>query len=489
MTQTNSQHNRPLLEKIARDTMHERGLLTDFPAAVISELQCIKGPASGDGLKDLRALAWCSIDNDDSRDLDQLSVAVPGDDGNVKILVALADVDALVRKGSQIDLHAQHNTTSVYTAAEIFPMLPEKLSTDLTSLNYHTDRVAVIVEIVLDQDAVVQASDVYRAFVRNQARLSYKSVAGWLEGKGKMPEVIGTVSGLDENIKLQYQLAAKLKQQRHLQGALNLDTVKAKPIFEGDEITELEEERRNIAKDIIEDFMIAANGVTAKYLSAKNFPSIRRVVREPERWDRIVQLAAEHHYTLPATPDSKALDQFLVKAREADYLRFPDISLSVLKLLGSGEYSVEVPGGAHTGHFGLAVRDYAHSTAPNRRYPDLITHRLLKAAIAGEPVPYTVEELKVLAAHCSKSENASRKVERQVGKSASAILFQQKIGEEFQAIVTGASAKGTWVRTLHPPVDGRLNQPAKDIDVGDEIRVKLEHVDIKRGFIDFREVK
>ena len=261
--------------------------------------------------------------------------------------------------------------------------------------------------------------------------------------------------GLAENLRVQDRIAQSLKTLRHVQGALSLETIEAKPVFDGDQIRDLEVEEKNRAKELIEDFMIAANGVTARYLAASKFPSIRRVVRTPKRWDRIVELAREHGFKLPRDPDSKALDEFLVKEKTADPLRFPDLSLAVIKLLGSGEYIAEVPGETPPGHFGLAVKDYAHSTAPNRRYPDLVTQRLLKSAIAGQAAPYSSAELDVLAKHFTEAEDAANKVERQVGKSAAALLLESRIGEQFDAIVTGASDKGTWARLLTIPVEGK----------------------------------
>jgi len=283
-------------------------------------------------------------------------------------------------------------------------------------------------------------------------------------------------------------VAQKLKTLRHLHGALNLETIQARPVFAGDKLKGLEAEAQDRAKDIIEDFMIAANGVTARYLSSKNFPSLRRVVRTPQRWDRIVELAAERNFTLPETPDSKALDQFLIKEKTGDPLRFPDLSLAVVKLLGAGEYMAELPGDSAAGHFGLAVRDYTHSTAPNRRYPDLITQRLLKAALAGHACPYQAAELAALAKHCNEAEDAARKVERQVGKSAAAMLLEARTGEQFEAIVTGASAKGTWVRLLTVPVEGKLESGFEGLDVGQKLRVQLTGTDVERGYIDFKRV-
>ena len=454
----NDKHHRAILQSIAQRAMLERGLLPDFSAEALAELAKIQAPAemNGEAVRDLRDLLWASIDNDDSLDLDQLTVAeaMPGD--KVKILVAVADVDSLVRNGLAIDEHARHNTTSVYTAARIFPMLPETLSTDLTSLNFNEDRLSIVVEMVIGADGSLQDSDIYRARVRNHAKLAYNSVAAWLEGNGTVPEAIVARNGLDENLRMQDRIAQRMKNFRHVHGALSFETIEAKPIFDGDEIRDLEVEKKNRAKDIIEDFMIAANGVTARYLSSKKLPSIRRVVRTPKRWERIVEIAQEHGFRLPVNPDSKALEEFLIKEKAADPLRFPDLSLAVIKLLGVGEYVAELPGETAPGHFGLAVRDYTHSTAPNRRYTDLITQRLLKAAIADGSSPYSDDELDVLAKHCTEKEDAAKKVERQVGKSAAALLLESRIGEQFDTIVTGASSKGTWVRLLKMPVEGRL---------------------------------
>jgi exoribonuclease-2 len=489
-------NHRQLLESIAHRVMLERGLLPDFSSEALAELGRLQRPATAEGgsavgspeIRDLRGLLWCSIDNDDSRDLDQLTVAeaLPGE--KVKILVAVANVDALVKNGSAIDAHARHNTTSVYTAAEIFPMLPERLSTDLTSLNFDEERLSIVVEMVINTDGTLQDSDIYRARVTNHAKLAYKSVAAWLDGNGSAPEGVTAVKGLDENLRLQDQTAQKMKDLRHTHGALSLETIEAKPIFDGDQIQSLEIDEMNRARVIIEDFMVAANGVTARYLSSKNFPSIRRVVRIPKRWDRIVEIALDHKISLPETPDSKALEQFLVTAKAEDPLRFPDLSLVVIKLLGSGEYVAEPPDGTAPGHFGLAVKDYAHSTAPNRRYPDLLTQRLLKAAIDSAPVPYPMDELEILATHCTETEDTVNKVERQVGKSAAALLLESRIGERFDSIVTGASEKGTWVRLLTVPVEGKLVEGFAGLDVGNRIRVQLISLDVQRGFIDFKKV-
>ncbi|MDD5369491.1 MAG: RNB domain-containing ribonuclease [Anaerolineaceae bacterium] len=486
MNPTEKQH-RAILQGIAHQAMIARGLLPDFAPEVLAEVEKIHGPASLDGKppRDLRHLLWASIDNDDSMDLDQLTTAEELGSGQVKVLVAIADVDALVKLGSAIDMHACHNTTSVYTAAEIFPMLPERLSTDLTSLAFQGDRLAVVVEMHIGPDGSVQHSDVYRASVRNQAKLAYNSLAAWLDGSGPIPEKAAAVPGLAENLRLQDKVAQRMKNLRHQQGALSLDTLEARPVFSDGEIRDLEAEGKNRAKELIEDFMIGANGVTARYLESKQFPSIRRVVRTPKRWERIVELAGEHRVELPANPDAKALEAFLQKEKAVDPLRFPDLSLAVIKLLGAGEYVADLPGETPPGHFGLAVQDYSHSTAPNRRFPDLITQRLLKAAIDNQPVPYPVDELGELAQHCTAAEDAAHKVERQVVKSAAALLLEERIGEHFDAMVTGAAPKGTWVRLLTVPVEGRLMKGFEGVDVGDRIRVRLISTDVERGFIDF----
>ena len=465
--------------------MIDRGLQPDFSAAAKKQLETINSPAASDGAKDLRDLLWCSIDNDDSRDLDQLSVAEDKGGGNVRIMVAVADVDALVKIGTPIDDHAEQNTTSVYTAAKIFPMLPEKLSTDLTSLNEGEERVAMIIDMMVDAGGNVTSGDVYRGLVFNRAKLAYNSLGMWLQGQGEMPPKVKALAGLAENLKLQDRTADKMRDLRHEHGALDLETIEAKAVIENGKVVDLRAEARNNAKNLIEDFMVAANGVTARYLASKNFASIRRVVRSPERWDRIEKIASDLGERLPTEPDAKALEEFLVRRRKADPTRFPDLSLAIVKAMGAGEYVMEKAGKEPIGHFGLAVKDYAHSTAPNRRFPDLITHRLVKAALANQKAPYSDDELNTLAQHCTEAEDAANKVERQVRKSAGALLLQSRVGDRFDAIVTGAAAKGTWVRVFHPPVEGKLVQGAKGADIGDKVRVKLIHVDPEKGFIDF----
>jgi exoribonuclease-2 len=482
-------HHRGILYAIARRAMVERGLLPDFSTEALAELDNIHAPARPDGtVSDLRNLFWASIDNDDSRDLDQLTVAEQAGNGQVKIRVAIADVDALVSKDSALDGHAQHNTTSVYTPAVIFPMLPEKLSTNLTSLNYREERIAVVAEMIIGKDGSLRDSGVAVAVVRNHAKLAYHSVAEWLEGRGEMPAGIARVPGLEENLRLQDRTAQAMKAFRHEHGALSFETIQSAPLFLGDEVVDLRAKEKNRAQDIIEDFMIAANAAIARFLSAKGFPSLRRVVRTPRRWDRIVDLVAEWGHNLPRQPDSRALESFLVRAKARDPLRFPDISLAIIKLLGSGEYVADFPGREAPGHFGLGLRKYMHSTAPNRRYPDLITQRLLKAALAGTAVPYGKKTLETLALHCTEAEDAAAKVERRVEKSAAALFLESRLGERFDGIVTGAAQKGTWVRIFHPPVEGKLVEGFQGVDVGDRIHVELLSTDVENGFIDFRRV-
>ncbi|MFL5341149.1 MAG: RNB domain-containing ribonuclease, partial [Gemmataceae bacterium] len=430
-------------------------------------------------------LLWCSIDNDSSKDLDQLSVAeqLPAD--GVKVLVAITDVDAVVKPASPLDRHAQVNTTSVYTAAQIFPMLPEKLSTNLTSLGEGEDRLALVIEMVVAADGGVQQSEIYRALVNNHAKLAYRSVAAWLDGQDKMPDPVARVPGLDEQLRMQDRIAQAMKSVRHLHGALELETIEPEAVLSDGRVTDLRVQQKNRAQELIEDFMIAANGIAARFLQTRGFATMQRVVRTPKYWDRIRQVASDFGETLPDNPDSKSLGAFLARRRQADPLRFPDLSLTIVKLLGAGEYAVQLPGQDAIGHFGLAVHDYSHSTAPNRRYPDVITQRLLKAALAAGKSPYTDAELTALATHCTEQEDAAKKVERQVRKSAAAKFLSNRIGETFDAIVTGKSEKGTWVRLLKPPAEGRLMKEIESIRVGDQIKVQLTGLNVARGYIDF----
>ena len=483
-------HDRSDLAQIALRAMIERGLEPEFSPAAIQQLATIPGPAGerAPEIRDLTTLLWCSIDNDDSRDLDQLSVSEELGNGTVKVLVAIADVDALVKKGTPIDLHAQTNTTSVYTAARIFSMLPERLSTDLTSLNQDQDRLALVTEMNFDANGALIGSVIFRAKVRNRAKLAYDSVSAWLEGKGPAPAPLKAVLGLDAQLRTQDAIAQKLRQRRHELGALELETLQPKAVFEGEQVVDVRQELQNRARQLIEDLMIATNGVSARFLASQGRTSLRRVVRPPERWLRIVEVAKEVGEVLPLKPDSKALEDFLRRRRVADPIHFPDLSLVVVKLMGAGEYVVEKPGAAVIGHFGLAARDYTHSTAPNRRFPDLITARLIKAALAGVASPYTDGELEVLATHCTEQENDAEKVERQVRKSAAALLLESQIGHKYDALVTGSSEKGVWVRILAPPVEGKLLPNRTEVQVGQKIRVQLVATDVNRGFIDFARV-
>jgi VacB/RNase II family 3'-5' exoribonuclease len=477
------------LRGIARRAMRERGLLPDFSAAAVNQTNAIVGPAAATGVRDLRTLLWASIDNDDSRDLDQLSVAEPQGNGVVRILVAIADVDAVVHRGTPIDDHASANTTSVYTVAQIFPMLPEKLSTDLTSLGEAADRLACVIDMSVNPDGTLGGSDVYRALVRNRAKLAYGGVGAWLEGTGPAPARLAAVPGMDEQLRIQDRVAQALKGVRHAHGALTLETIEARPVFDGDALRDLKPDGKNRAQELIEDFMIAANGVTARFLADRGIPALRRVLKTPEKWPLIVALAARSGVALPAEPSAVALNAFLAERSKADPAGFPDLSLSVIKLLGRGEYALYMPGHAAEGHFGLAVNDYAHSTAPNRRFPDLVTQRLLKAALQGAPPEYSTDELVSLAAHCTAQEDNAAKVERQVSKSAAALLLATRIGRTFDSIVTGATIKGTWVRITSPTAEGRVVGGFEGLKVGDHVKVRLAHTDVNRGFIDFERIR
>jgi VacB/RNase II family 3'-5' exoribonuclease len=480
-------HHRSDLAAIARRAMHEKGLDPDFPPAALVQLDGIHEPAreKDPAIRDLRDLQWASIDNDDSRDLDQLSVAEERPAGAVKVLIAIADVDALVRKGTPLDARAAQNTTSVYTSGGVFPMLPEKLSTDLTSLNQDVDRLSIVIEYVVNADGTLGDSNVFRALVRNKAKLAYDAVDAWRDGRGPMPPAMAAVPGVDAQIRLQEDVSQRLRRLRYAQGALDLQTIEARAVFDGEEIRDLTVDEQNQPRQLIEDFMIAANGVTARALEEAGFAALRRIVRSPERWQRIVSVAAEHGFSLPNEPDSKALEEFLAARKKADPLRFPDLSLVIVKLMGAGEYVVELPGKEPVGHFGLAVRDYTHSTAPNRRYPDVITQRLLKAALAKGPSPYSVSELNGLAIHCTEQEDAANKVERLLRKAAAALLLETRIGEHFDGIVTGASEKGTWARIIRPPVEGKIVRGYEGLEVGDKVAVKLVATNVEMGFIDF----
>jgi exoribonuclease II len=486
----NASIRQPDLQAIAKEVMLAHGFQPDFPPQVQQQLTELKKQppevVATAGVRDLRNLLWSSIDNDTSRDLDQIEVAQRLTDGQVKILVGIADVDAFVPKQSPIDDHAARETTTVYAGIRNFPMLPEELSTGQTSLLENQDRLSVIIEFTVDATGVVTSSNVYPAVVRNKAQLQYNSVGKWLEGTATAPAKVAASADLQSQLKLQDEIAQKLKDQRYRHGALNLQTDEVRPLVLNDQVLDVVKQQKNRATELIEDFMVAANGVVARFL--QNVSSLRRIVRTPERWDRIVQLAATKGLKLPLAPDSKALNDFLLQQKASDPDHFAELSLAVIKLIGPGEYVLERAGEEAPGHFGLAVQDYTHSTAPNRRFPDVVTQRLIKAVLSGQRNPYSDDELTAIAANCTLKENAARKVEREMAKRLAAVALQHRIGEVFDAIVTGVTPHGTFIRVLQPHVEGLLAQGQQGLDVGDKLRAKLIRTDIEKGYIDFARV-
>ena len=480
------------LRSAARDAMIAHGFSPDFPNEVHEEIRALRelpfSPIAGKAPREMRQLLWSSIDNRNSRDLDQIEFAERGDNGGIRLFIAIADVDALVAQGSATDGHAAGNTTSVYTGVAVFPMLPERLSEDLTSLNEGEDRLAIVIEIDVALDGSTTREAIYRALVRNQAKLVYESVGDWLDGLAPAPEKVLSTPGLELQVRLQGEAAIRLKALRRRNGALDLESVEAQPVVVNGRVIELRKTERNSARDIIENFMVAANTAMARHLTGRGIPAIRRVVRQPKRWDRLVALAAEMSHVLPPEPDPVALAEFLASRRAADGSNFADLSLSVVKLLGPGEYILErrMDSTRRTsGHFGLAVAEYVHSTAPNRRFVDLVTQRLAKAAETGTPTPYDNAQLMEIAQRCTDHEDSARKVERLMRKKAAAVLMSERVGESFAAIVTGASPKGRYVRLLSPPIEGRLLRGGHNLDVGDTVRVRLVAADPERGYIDF----
>ena len=478
------------LAALARQEMIAEGFQPDYPPAAERQVAALRAhsasPAPNGAVRDLRGLPWSSIDNDTSRDLDQIEVAERLPNGATRIRIGIADVDADVVKDSPIDQHAAANCTTVYTGVKNFSMLPDELSTDLTSLNEHADRLSVVVELVVDADGNVQDGSAYRAVTRNAAQLAYNSVGEWLEGQGPVPPKIAGSTELQSQLHLQDEVAQKLRELRHRHGALDLDRAESEAVLSDGHVTGIETRRRNRASQLIEDFMVAANGVIARLLRDKGVSSIRRVVKTPERWDRIVELAARCGERLPSDPDSGALNRFLMKRRGIDPAHYADLSLAVVKLMGPGLYMLERPAGEQVGHFALAVQDYTHSTAPNRRFADLVTQRLVKCAIGGgSSSPYADAELDSIARNCTLREDAARKVERAMHKRVAAVAMHSRIGETFKAVVTGVTAKGTFVRLVSPPVEGRVMRGERGLDVGDQIQVKLVNTDPQRGFIDF----
>ena len=470
--------------------MLQNGFEPDFSPAVMREVQSLHDPSDSPlppGVRDLRPLHWSSVDNRESRDLDQIEVAERLADGSIRIRIGVADVESLVPLGSAADAHAATNTTSVYTGVAVFPMLPERLSTDLTSLNEGEDRLAVVIEFDVAADGTLAKASVFNALVHNKAKLVYDAVGRWLEDKGPEPPAIAAWPELRDQVRLQDEAAQRLRRARSIAGALDFESVEARPVVANGKVVDLAVDRRNRARDMIEDFMVAANRSVATYLLERGSPSLRRVVREPKRWDRIVALAAEVGEVLPEKPDNVSLSQFLARRRAADPEHFADLSLSVVKLLGPGIYVLERRLGnrRETGHFGLAVADYVHSTAPNRRFADLVTQRMLRATTSGGAAPYSDQQLTEIASRCTERGEAARKVERTMRKVAGASMLAERVGESFAAIVTAASPKGIYARVLNPPVEGRIVRGGRGLDVGDTVRLKLVVADPVRGYIDF----
>ena len=472
----------------AHASMLEHGFQPDFPAGTDTELAQIKAqPATqaGDGIVDLRNLLWSSIDNDTSKDLDQIEWAEQLPNGQIRVLVGVADVDARVHLGTVVDKHAQYETTSVYTGVAVFPMLPAELSEVISSLNENEDRAAVVIEFTVDPSGGTSSGKAYRALVRNRAQLAYPGIGAWLEGKAEPPAKVAANSDLAVQLKLQDKAAQQLVGCRFQHGALDLETIETRPVMLHDQAVEIKKLDKNRATSLIEEFMVAANGVIARTFQDAGVASIRRIMRIPKRWDRIVELAAVKGTTLPADPDSKALNDFLLDQRQKDLEHFADLSLAVVKLMGPGEYVLVKANQESPGHFGLAVQDYTHSTAPNRRFPDVVTQRLLKALLAKSSAPYSEDQLNAIATRCTQMEDAARKVEREMQKRIAAVVLHPHIGQTYQAIVTGVTDHGTFVRALDPHVEGMLVQGGKHLDVGDRITVKLINTDPQRGYIDF----
>ena len=485
------QSNQPLhfnLVAAAHAAMIEHGFQPDFPAGTDTQLAAIQAHPEAPaipGIQDLTTLLWSSIDNATSKDLDQIEWAEQLPDGRIRVLVAVADVDARVKVGTVIDTHARSETTSVYTGVKVFPMIPAELSEGITSLNENEDRVAHVIEFSVDPAGTASDGKVYAALVRNRAQLAYNAVGAWLEGSGPAPAKVAASADLAAQLKLQDSAAKRMVGGRFQHGALDLETIEPRPEMQADQPISIVRQQTNRATSLIEEFMVAANGVVARTFESAGVASIRRIVRVPKRWDRIVEVAAGLGTTLPAQPDSKALNDFLLAQKAKDPDHFPDLSLAVIKLMGPGEYVLVKPNEPSPGHFGLAVQDYTHSTAPNRRFPDVVTERLMKALLTKMPQPYSEDDLNAIAVRCTLMEDGARKVEREMQKRIAAVVLHPRIGQSFPAIVTGVNKYGTFVRTLDPHVDGMLVQGGKGLDVGDKLTVRLISTDPQRGFIDF----
>ena len=475
-------------DKQAEETMRRNGFRSEFgdeSREQVVELAHFDLNALAGEAQDLRDTLWSSIDNRTSKDLDQIEWAEQLENGDIRLLVGIADVSAYVAKDTPIDRYAEQNTVTVYTETRIFPMLPEELSTDITSLVEGADRIAVVAEMIVKENGDVPESNFFRAMVRNHAKLDYESVGDWLEGNGETPQRIAEIGGLEAQIKLQNEAAVRLGDYRARKGALDFESIESSAVVEDGEVKEIRAVRPNAARKLIENFMIATNVEMAEFLERKNVASLRRVVEAPERWDGIVRIAAEYGETLPSEPDLPAFSAFLARRKAADPERFPDLSLSLIKLIGAGRCVVQRPGEDAGGHFGLAVNDYAHSTAPNRRFTDIVVQRIVKAVIVDEPQPYTPEELDAIAEHANLQEKAARKVERRMRKIVAAAVLQHHIGQEYDAIVTGDTKAGVFARVLRPPVDGMVVRGQNRLDVGDKVRVKLLSANPHNGFIDF----
>ena len=474
------------LEAIAWAAMEQYGFIPTFPPSVVREVGALVVDTIPEPLEDLRSLLWSSIDNHDSQDLDQIEYCKRGKNGEIRIRVAIADVDTLVTKGSWTDRHAAHNGTSVYTGVVTFPMLPDRLSAGATSLLPGKDRAAVVIEYTVLRDGSTRPGKIYRALVRNHAKLVYEEVGDWLEGVGPIPETVAKTPRLAEQVLLQHEAAMRMKKRRTEQGALALETIEAEPVVAGGRVLRLAVQEQNLARCLIEEFMVAANGTLTAFLAGACLPMIHRVVRIPKNWEGIVREAAERGEKLPARPDAEALTRFLIRQKAADPDRFSDLSLTIVKLMGAGEYVAFQPGDIPVGHFALAVTDYTHGTAPNRRYVDVIIQRLVKSVLSRERYPpYTPEELDGLALHLTDREKASQKVERFVRKAAAAVLLRDRMGETFEAFITGASEKGTYVRLIDPPAEGKVVLGEEGLRVGQRVQVRLVAADPYRGFIDF----
>lgn len=472
----------------AHACMIEHGFQPEFPAGADAQLAAIQAhplPPAAPGAQDLRSLLWSSIDNDTSRDLDQIEWAQQLPDGRIRVLVGVADVDARISLGTVLDGHAKSETTSVYTGVKVFPMLPTELSEGITSLNENEDRIAVVIDFTVDKSGTVADGKAYRALVRNRAQLAYDSVGAWLEGTAPAPAKVAASADLAAQLKLQDAAAQRMVGGRFQHGALDLETMETRPVMLKDQAVDIVKLQKSRATSLIEEFMVAANGVIARTFEDAGVASIRRIVRVPKRWDKILEVAQALGTTLPAEPDSKALNDFLLAQRQKDPVHFPDLSLTVVKLMGPGEYVLVKPNEPSPGHFGLAVQDYTHSTAPNRRFPDVVTQRLLKAWLAKASQPYSADDLNAIAVHCTLMEDNARKVERDMQKRIAAVVLQKRIGQSFPAIVTGVNKYGTFVRTLDPHVEGMVVEGGKGLDVGDKVTAKLISTDPQRGFIDF----